>query len=105
MAYAPLLFEVRFEFVFFNIRATCEREIESTNFNSIVCSLSKLKVHRPLPFGAFVHASAVILARCSGLNFCGLPLRGLEKSATSSPSDLYMFLTLVMLVSAYPNWR
>src|ERR1700680_2545146 len=84
-----LLFQVRFERVFFSVRPIVLSLALATMFNSTTLSSSRLNVHRARPFGGSEQARAMSLASAAPSKMRVLAEAGecLRVSTESNPSS------------------
>jgi len=103
LAYAPMLLQVRLEFVFFRILFTVWCEMVSTNSSSTALSAMRRNVQRLRPSGGSEQAKAVILAFWRPLILCGAPDRGCSLIAASRPLWTYLERTWRTVLRATRN--
>src|SRR5215216_3588858 len=100
LAYAPLLFQPRLEFVFLSTWRTVSRAMELAKFNSTTLSASSRSVQRACPVGGLLQAMAIICASCLPVSLRACPRRGrsLRQPRPSSTKRLRVRSTVAKAV-------
>ena len=101
----PVLFEVRFKFIFFNTRCTVMCEIDDAKLSSTTLSANNLTVHRRCPAGASEQARAISRASNAPSNIIsrGGLTRDLRTRAASIPSSTKRFFKCSMVRLVTPS--